>query len=296
MTTGRTQSSNLNDKNFDVPGPSQEQKNGSPQGTAGAKAEPRPFICYGARTAQPSPSRESKHQKHYRVGGTKRITVAQAIHLKAAVRFAERIGQPLNAHLIVHWAGTDAGDDPNGELFAKVRDGIARWLRRRGVPFTGIWFREKLSGGRAEVEHAHLVFHLPSEWLDGAKLVETNGGVEGCAELLQLEAALHRIVAQYAGRPDDYAVKLKIPTDGGLRGAYNGRSYDGLYALKGGGPKVWKLFPRIRKEWRKPQGIIFGKRCGTTQNLGPVARRKHPEAYNYELELTERAQSLREVK
>ena len=47
---------------------------------------------------------------------------------------------------------------------------------------------------------------------------------------------------------------------------------DGLYLIKGGGPTVWKLFPRIRKEWRKAQGIIFGKRCGTSQSLGPGAR------------------------
>ena len=30
--------------------------------------------------------------------------------------------------------------------------------------------------------------------------------------------------------------------------------------------------PRIRKKWRKPQGIIFGKRCGVTQNLNTAAR------------------------
>ncbi len=76
-------------------------------------------------------------------------------------------------------------------------------------------------------------------------------------------------------------------------GPYNGRSYDGFYALKGGGPRVWKLFPRIRKEWRKPQGLIFGKRCGTTQNLGPAARRKHPKAHKYELGLIERDRRLR---
>jgi hypothetical protein len=67
-------------------------------------------------------------------------------------------------------------------------------------------------------------------------------------------------------------VKLKIPTDGGNPGPYNGRSYDGLYLLKGGGKQAWKLFPRIKREWRKPQGVIFGKRCGCTQNLGPAAR------------------------
>ena len=36
--------------------------------------------------------------------------------------------------------------------------------------------------------------------------------------------------------------------------------------------RKWKLFPRLRKDWRKPQGIIFGKRCGVTQNIGPAAR------------------------
>ena len=96
--------------------------------------------------------------------------------------------------------------------------------------------------------------------------------MEGGVELLQVKAALHRGVAEYAGRPLEWAVKLKVPTDGGLPGLYNGRCYDGLYLLKGGGKPVWKLFPRIKKDWRKPHGIIFGKRCGTTQNIGPAAR------------------------
>ena len=296
MTKRASQGPQSTSENFDVPGSSQEQDNGSSQGTTGSETKSGPFICYGARTTRSNRKPGSKRPTQYRVGGTKRITVAQAIHLKSAVRFAELIHLPLNAHVTIHWSLTDVNDDPNGELFAKIRDGVARWLRRRGIPLTGIWVREKRSGGQAEAEHAHFIFHLPVNWLDGAKLIDKSGGVEGCAELLQLEAALHRIVAQYAGRPDDYAVKLKLPTDGGLPGPCNGRSYDGLYALKGGGPKVWKLFPRIRKEWRRPQGLIFGKRCGTTQNLGPAARRQNPAAFDYELELIERARLLREAK
>ncbi len=133
--------------------------------------------------------------------------------------------------------------------------------------------RRKLKAeGQAEVEHSHLIFHLPAQWLVGAKLVGRELRLEGGVDLLRVEAALHRVVAQYAGRPLEWAVKLKVPTDGGLPGLYNGRSYDGLYLLKGGGKPVWKLFPRIKKDWRKPQGIIFGKRCGVTQNIGPAAR------------------------
>ena len=47
---------------------------------------------------------------------------------------------------------------------------------------------------------------------------------------------------------------------------------DGLYLIKGGGLDVWGRFPRIRKDWRKPQGVIHGKRCGVSQNLGPAVR------------------------
>ncbi|MCP4367895.1 MAG: hypothetical protein GY797_07255, partial [Deltaproteobacteria bacterium] len=166
------------------------QNNGGSQGATGSEAEVSPIICYGARTVPPLPSREVEPGARYLVGGTVRIRVEQAIHLKAAVNFAELVAQPLNAHLIIHWVGTDAGDDPNGELFAKVRDGIARWLRRRGIPLAAIWVREKQSGGQAEVEHAHLIFHLPIKWLEGAKLIDKQGGLEGCVELLQLEAVL----------------------------------------------------------------------------------------------------------
>jgi hypothetical protein len=49
-------------------------------------------------------------------------------------------------------------------------------------------------------------------------------------EAPELEAALSRIVRGCAGW-----LKLNIPTDGGNPGPYNGRSYDGLYILKGGG-------------------------------------------------------------
>ena len=48
---------------------------------------------------------------------------------------------------------------------------------------------------------------------------------------------------------------------------------DGLYFLKGGDQKVWDHFS-IKKEWRKSQGILYGKRCGTSENIG-VAWRAH---------------------
>jgi len=71
----------------------------------------------------------------------------------------------------------------------------------------------------------------------------------------------------------------------------------GIQNLKCGFPflhrsptQAWKLFPRIQKDWRKPQGLIFGKRCGCTQNLGPTARRR--AGYNGESDWWQLARDL----
>src|SRR5262245_58249415 len=91
---------------------------------------------------------------------SKRITLRQASNMMDALEFAREIGTPLNAHATIHWAGTKVGDDPDGRLFAKVREGLDKWLRRQSIPggLTAIWVRERLSGGSADVVHCHLLF------------------------------------------------------------------------------------------------------------------------------------------
>ena len=96
--------------------------------------------------------------------------------------------------------------------------------------------------------HCHLLFHLPVEYRAGKRL-------------LQVEAAICRLLHRHGrGITHEKAIDLRLHDNP-----------DGKYLIKGGGPKVWKLF-RLRKEHRRLQGIIHGKRCGTTQNLGPAAR------------------------
>src|SRR5262249_11939000 len=93
-----------------------------------------------------------------------------------------------------------------------------------------------------------LLFHVPAEYRFGRKLDD-------------LQTTIERLVARHGGGIwSEYAVKLKI-----------WRDPDGLYLLKGGGAEVWKRF-RIKKKFRESQGVIFGKRCGTTENIGKAAR------------------------
>jgi hypothetical protein len=184
---------------------------------------------------------------------SKYITMRQATNNVEAVRFAKMIGLPLVAHLTIHWSLTDAGDDPNGNLFAKVREGLDKWLDRHAVEFAGSWARERQAGGQSDVVHCHLLFHLPAKYRTGKKL-------------RQVEAAIARLVKRHGGDlTDERAIKLVIHDNP-----------DGKYLIKGGGSQVWKRFG-LRQEHRRLQGIIQGKRCGTTENIGPAARRRWNE-------------------
>jgi len=234
-----------NIKNLDVLRTSQDPEIGCAKGVTG-KLDPTPLLySLGAYTAQPSQQR--KHRRQYRPGGTRLITVPQATNIIEAVEYAKSIGISLVAHLTIYWACTDVGDDSDGKLFAKVREGLDKWLHRKGVVFASAWARENPGG---VVEHCHLLFHLLDEWRTGARR-------------LQLEAAICRLIKRHGrGYWEDRVIKLVIHDDP-----------DGKYLIKGGGLKVWKLF-NLRNEHRRLQGIIHGKRCGTTQNIGPVARRR----------------------
>ena len=81
-------------------------------------------------------------------------------------------------------------------------------------------------------------------------------------KLLQVEQAISRLIARHGhGILHEKAVDLRIHDNP-----------DGKYLIKGGGPKIWKRF-RLRKKDRRLQGIIHGKRCGTTENIGRATRR-----------------------
>jgi hypothetical protein len=192
----------------------------------------------------PDPTKQPKKQSR----ASKYITMRQATSIMEAVRFAKLIDLPLVAHLTIHWSLTDVGDDSDGKLFGKVREGLDKWLHRHGIVFAGAWARERQSRGQSDVVHCHLLFHLPVGFRAGKKL-------------RQVEEAILRLVERHGcGVWGDNAIDLRLHDNP-----------DGKYLIKGGGSKVWKRF-RLRKEHRRSQGFICGKRCGVTENIGTAAR------------------------
>jgi hypothetical protein len=89
------------------------------------------------------------------------------------------------------------------------------------------------------------------------------------AKLLQVEAAAYRLIKKH-GRRDGDRHGAGYWADEVLKLVIHDNP-DGKYLIKGGGPKVWKRFG-LRKDHRRFQGIIHGKRCGTTENIGSAAR------------------------
>ena len=184
---------------------------------------------------------------------TKRISLRQARNMMEGLFFAREIGMPLNTHVIIHWGGTLVGDDPDGELFAKLRYLLdKRFHRKYGIPLTAIWVRERHRNKRtrqqSEVVHSHLLLHLPTRFRVSAR--------SDVGQLVTLVA--WQIL-------DDRTLELTFP-----------HNPDGKYFLKGGTPTVWEAF-RLPDKWRSKlgEGTINGKRCGTTQNIGSRERCLH---------------------
>jgi len=240
-------------ENLDVLGPSQEHAKGK-ETTETQSNSPAPIYRVGGggvtdSFSPPSPPRGNSGGKQYRIGGTDRLTLPQADNLAEAVAFADQIGLTLRAHLTVHPVLTFAYADRDGRRAAKVREGLNKLLHRRGVPggLTGVWVRE--CKAQTDVSHDHLLFHLPLELCTADALRD-------------LTASILRLVGRHGGGVTSRkAVDLTL-----YRYAADGR-----YLLKGGGREVWEKY-RLPSSWRRMQGRIHGKRCGTTQNIGPAAR------------------------
>jgi len=146
------------------------------------------------------------------------------------------------------WNGTDAFTDTAGKRFAHVREGLNKALTRRDIPFAAVWAREKRELHHGE--HVHMVFHLPSKWRKDKHLAE-------------IKRVLERLVDRHGGGLwGDWTVKLTLHSNGDVR-----------YLLKGGTPEVWRQY-RVKRKWRNSQGVIFGKRCGATANIGPKSRER----------------------
>jgi len=183
--------------------------------------------------------------------------LSEVLNIMAAGAFTARERRALNRHTTVHFDAAGIAD-PVAALRAYMK--LARdWLGTWGAPFAYIWVREA-GGGKGE--HAHILMHVPP-----------------------------RLIAQFARRERGWRKRIGAkPARGAFHSTPIGRSYrhaemeiqygqtyaDALagmigYLVKGADPRAVQSVGLTRVE---PGGKLWGKRCGTSENIGRSARQR----------------------
>ena len=184
---------------------------------------------------------------------TRQIDQRQARNLMEAIRYADthlmELGRPLNTFATVNFDHIDCPSECVSAKFEKLRDNhFVRWLRYKaaGPPYY-VWVLENQPGNT----HVHWIVHIP-------KSLRTS-----------FDRKLPEWMARVSGivRCGESAIKLEpVPNLPGL----------GRYLLKGMDPS-YAARNRIR---HKPQGLVYGKRCGVSKSLGPAALTRSKENRN----------------
>ncbi|QIK78438.1 hypothetical protein G7077_05495 [Sphingomonas piscis] len=187
------------------------------------------------------------------------LTAAQVSNLKAAERHADKIGLPFTRMISIHWQA--AGVPLAGMVKATGRftDLLAKALARHGSSTAWLWVQENVPGvSQNKGGHCHLLAHVP------ANLVPLVTGLQrGWLRRITRQPYTARVIHSKpiggrlgleAGNPDLHAANLEAAL---------------AYMVKGASYEAALQFNLRRLD---PGGLVIGKRCSTSQNIGAKAR------------------------
>jgi len=185
------------------------------------------------------------------------ITGTQADKIWEAANHAEQIRQPLNAFLTIHWdnqGGSGTVQERNSHLLIKVR----HWLCRRDHDLAVIWV---IDHGIVSGQHAHNLINVPRNLLPGFKdmLPQWTGIPALPRDQWPAEKRRKRHVLGY-GQDGIWHFERLYDHGVGLR----------RYILKGAVDRYHRYGIR-----QMDQGMVIGKRCGTSNSLGKAARSRY---------------------
>jgi hypothetical protein len=181
------------------------------------------------------------------------LTLAQCEGLIAAACHAERLGLRFNRHWTIHYQQAGIAEADAARFIGKLRKLAQEYSRRNRGGFAAIWARES---GEGKGGHVHILMHLPARLsLKGRtrRWVRLAGG-KYQSGVSYIRAVAGRLSAAESGA-EQYAVNAEIVRH---------------YLMKGAAGEVREALGLGR--FPGEQGEIIGKRCGTTQNIGPGAR------------------------
>ncbi len=192
---------------------------------------------------------------------SQQLTASQVGECIDACRHASLIGLPLNRFCTIDWesGGMAAGGAATGSFLKLLRD----YLRTLGSDTACIWALE--NGPRLGI-HVHILVHVPAPlsrkvshrqrgWL-------TSAGARFKKGLIRSRPVGHGLWQYLAGAADV----------AGSRSFEHNLQLALEYVLKDGDEAARAMFPN---RFQSKTGLIQGKRCGTSENIGRAARGVH---------------------
>jgi hypothetical protein len=180
------------------------------------------------------------------------------VNVHEAAWFTLAIGLGFNRHTTIHW---ERGEVKNG-LRATVRflELASAWVRSQGGEWTFVWVREN---GPDKGEHVHILMRIPPALAKGFRRRQA-GWIKACGAVRRAGVTHSERIGLSLSNADQ---------TGYAREHYERNLAEVLdYVLKGAGNDAQRKLGLRRRE---PGGVIVGKRCGTSQNIGEGARRSN---------------------
>ncbi len=182
------------------------------------------------------------------------LSKSQVANLTAADHHAAVIGLPFNRMVSIHWKAAGVALNGIAKATGSFIDKLTKWLSRRNYKTAWLWVHENTGD---KCWHCHILIHIP------VPLVA------------KLPALQKRWLKQITAQPYRKNVIHSAPIGGRLGLEENNpelhfqnRMKALAYVLKGATSALPDLGPPI------PQGIIFGRRCSTSQNIACKARNR----------------------
>jgi hypothetical protein len=206
--------------------------------------------------SRPSPNWGGARNRRDRV--TEGLTVKQAQSLMDAALHASQSGLHLNRHTTIHLERLGIKDANAAAAVGRYLKLMRDWVSRRGGRTAWIWVRENdIAGQTGKGSHVHILWHLPASLRIGS--MSRRWAIAIANDRPQVRSVYTTRVGGRAGAerhlPEHFQTNLAIVLAYLLKGTV---------ASAGTIAGISKLVPG---------GHVTGKRCGTSQNIGPKARR-----------------------
>lgn len=189
------------------------------------------------------------------------LTLRQCQELIAAAGHAEKLGLRFNRHWTVHYerAGIASIDAP--AFITRLLKLVREYCTRKKGKFTAVWVRED---GEGKGGHVHILMHIPAA-------CDLRGR---CRYWVRLAGGTYR---KKVSRVRSIGGRLEAATRGSEQYQHNLGKVLG-YILKGASATVGQALALPR---HGDSGLVVGKRCGWTQNIGKSERcRKKEREYD----------------